>query len=233
MESKLKNQLAECQKLQERADRLQRNLDDTLQWKTDLETTFSIRENDLERKVKQLEDDLRSTADIKLQLQNQISEISNREATIADVREAVDRLDQKNKNLTEQLSNSNGRSAPKAEQSKILFLEEQINKLEQQLDRSRENLTLEREKSRRIQNELDKKEKELNDAKIDLRIAKRETNSAESESAKLKEDAKQLREKLKVGTNFFVKSFFQNNFSVSGQRRRTAGDENRMEESER
>ena len=105
MESKLKNELAECQKLQERSVRLQRNLDDTLQWKTNLETTFCIRENDLEKKVKQLEADLRSTADIKLQLQNQISEILNREATIADVREAVDRLEQKNQNLTEQLSN--------------------------------------------------------------------------------------------------------------------------------
>ena len=130
MESKLKNELAECQKLQERSVRLQRNLDDTLQWKTNLETTFCIRENDLEKKVKQLEADLRSTADIKLQLQNQISEILNREATIADdVREAVDRLEQKNQNLTEQLSNCNDRSAPKAEQSKISFLEGQINNL--------------------------------------------------------------------------------------------------------
>ena len=206
----MKKQLAECQKLQERADHLQRSLDDTLQWKTGFETSFSIRESELEKKVKQLEADLRSTADMKLQLQNEVAEISQREAMnlekyeaiAVDMREAVDRLEQKNRDLSEQLSlsNSNNQSVPEVEEmkQKILFLEGQINKLEQQLDRSRENLTLEREKSRQNQTELYKKEKELNDAKIDLRIAKREMTSTETEMAKLKEDAKQWEAKLKV-----------------------------------
>ncbi len=209
----MKTQLTECQKLQERAEHLQRSLDDTLQWKTGFETSFSIRESELEKKVKQLEADLRSTADMKLELQNQVAEISHREAMhlqqyetmFVDMREAVDRLEQKNRDLSEQLSNSlsnaNNQSSPEVEEMKpkIVFLEGQISKLEQQLERSRENLTLEREKSRQTQTELYKKEKELNDAKIDLRIAKREMTSTEAEMIKLKEDAKLWEGKLKVG----------------------------------
>ena len=69
----MKKQLAECQRLQERADHFQTSLNDTLQWKMGFEISFSIHESEFEKKVKQLEVDLRITADMKLQLHNEAS----------------------------------------------------------------------------------------------------------------------------------------------------------------
>lgn len=219
----MKTYLAECQKLRERADQLQRSLDGTLQWKTGFETSFSIREGDLESRVKQLEADLRSAADMRLELQKQVAEISLRETMhlqkyeiiVVDMREAVERLEQKNQDLVVQLSSqesvhsSNHSVSPELEESKqkIIFLEGQVTKLEQQLERSRENLTLEREKSRQSQSELWKKEKELSDTKIDLRIANRETKTSETEIAKLKEESKLWECKLKVYFEFIKTNF--------------------------
>lgn len=206
--------MSECQKLRDRSEQLQKSLDDTLQSKTGLETSFTAREGELEKKVKQLEADLKSATDMRLELQKEVAEISHRETMhlqkyeniVVDMREAVERLERKNKDLVEQLSSyetshTNSTSvAPEVEElkQKMAFLESQINKLEQQLERSRENLALEREKSRTIQSDLWKKEKELSDAKIDLRIANRENKTSEAEISKLKEEAKLWEGKLKV-----------------------------------
>lgn len=200
--------------MRERAEQLQLSLDDTLQWKTGMETSFSVREGELEKKVKQLEADLRSATDTKLDLQKQIADISLRESMhlqkyeniVVDMREAVERLERKNHDLVEQLSSyesshsHNQTVAPELEEmkQKMVFMEGQINKLEQQLERSRENLTLEREKSRTLQSDLWKKEKEVSDAKIDLRIANRENKTNEVAINKLKEEAKLWEDKLKV-----------------------------------
>lgn len=220
MENNLKIQLSECQKLRDRSEQLQKSLDDTLQSKTGLETSFTVREGELEKKVKQLETDLKSAADMRLELQKQVSEISHRETMhlqkyeniVVDMREAVERLERKNKDLVEQLSSyessytSSTSVVPEVEElkQKVVFLESQITKLEQQLERSRENLTLEREKSRTIQADLWKKEKELSDTKIDLRIANRENKTNEEEMKKLKEEAKLWEGKLKVWMTQFV-----------------------------
>ena len=69
----LNKQLAECQRLKGRADHFQTSLNDTLQWKMGFEISFSIHESEFEKKVKQLEVDLRITADMKLQLPNEAS----------------------------------------------------------------------------------------------------------------------------------------------------------------
>lgn len=212
LENNLKTQLTECQHLRERSEQLQRSLEDTLQWKTGFETSFCVREGELESRIKQLEADLRSTTDMKLDLQKKVADISQREATnlqkyetmMVDMQQAVERLAQKNQELLSQQSsfessNSKSSAAEVDEmKQKIVFLEEQIAKLEQQLEKTRENLTLEREKARQVQSDLWKKEKELSDAKIDLRIANRETKTSENENSKLKEEAKLWEGKLKV-----------------------------------
>lgn len=210
----MKAYFSECQTLRERANQLQKSLDDTLQWKNDVETSFSVRGEELENRVKQLESDLRNAAELKLELQRQVADLSHRETVqlqkyeniVVDMKEAVERLERKNLDLQAQLSsheastitNQSTSSEVDEMKQKMIFLEGQINKLEQQLERSRESLTLEREKSRQTQSELWKKEKELNDAKIDLRIANREIKTAESDLNKLKEEAKLWEGKLKV-----------------------------------
>lgn len=206
----------ECQNLRDHADQLQKSLDSTLQWRNSFETSFTVREGELETRIKQLEGELRATTDIRIELQKQVSEITQREAnnvqkletTIINMRDAVERLERKNQELSAQLSvNSSSNTLTAASMSvhevdelkqRIVFLEEQIAKLEQQLEKAREHLTLEKEKARHTQTDLWKKEKELSDAKIDLRIANRETKTSETENAKIKEELKLLNERVKV-----------------------------------
>lgn len=216
LETRLDAQLNECQALRDHADQLQKSLDSTLQWKNSFETSFCVREGELETRIKQLEGELRAATDIRIELQKQVAEVTQREANnlhkfetvVVDMREAVERLERKNNELSAQLSAkevSNAGSSSSATvhevdelKQRIVFLEEQIVKLEQQLEKAREQLTLEREKARQVQTDLWKKEKELSDAKIDLRIANRENKTSENETAKCKEELKLLNDKIKV-----------------------------------
>ena len=221
LESRLQEQLNECMIMKERADQLQKSLDESLVWKNCFETTFSKREGELETRIKNLEDDLKNVTSTKLELQQQLTESSSREAATVqrcetvtvDMQQAVEKLERKNQELererqmlNEQLSSYESFNSatltnhPETEElkQKIIFQEEQITKLDEQLLRCRESLTLEREKSRQLELDVWKKEKELSGVKIDVRIANRETKTAESEVTKLKEEASLFETKLKV-----------------------------------
>ena len=217
----MQEQLNECIIFKERTDRLQKSLDESLVWKSCFETSFSKREGELEMRVRTLEEDLKSITHTKLELQQQLTELSLREAATIqkcegitiNMKEAVEKLERKNRELerekrmlNEQLSSLESFSSstltnhPESEElkQKINFQEEQIAKLDEQLQRAREGLTLEREKSRQLELDLWKKEKELSGVKIDVRIANRETKTAENEVNKLKEEANLFEAKLKV-----------------------------------
>jgi chromosome segregation ATPase len=218
----LQEQFNECIIFKERADQLQKSLDESLVWKSYFETSFSKREAcDLGMRIRTLEEDLKSITHTKLELQQQLIELLLREAATIqkcegitiNMKEAVEKLEGKNRELErekqmlnehlsslESVISSNPTNHFESEElkQKITFQEEQIAKLDEQLQCARETLTLEREKYRQLELDLWKKEKELSGVKIDVRIANRETKTAESEINKPKEEAGLFEAKLKV-----------------------------------
>jgi len=191
-------------------------------WKSYFETSFSKREAcDLEMRIRTLEEDLKNITHTKLELQQQLTELSLREAATIqkcegitiNMKEAVEKLERKNRELerekqmlNERLSSLESFSSSTLTnhleleelKQKITFQEEQIAKLDEQLQRARETLTLEREKYRQLELDLWKKDRKPSGVKIDVRIASRETKTAESEVNKPKEQAGLFEAKLEV-----------------------------------
>ena len=207
--------MSECVRLRNEAQLLQKSLDDSLQWKSRFESSFCEKENELENRIKQLEQELRSTADVKLSLQQQLNQVSIRETdnlakfetVVLELQEAIAKMEQRNKELCSKLSEQQVVAAqvtpdPQVEQLKLkaITLEEKIQKLEQQLASNRQNLAQEREKYRQLESDGWKKDKELSDAKIDLRIANRELKSCKEQNDKLPQLEKEMKEKLEVCT---------------------------------
>ena len=211
---RLEEHVSECNKLRSQAQILQKNLDDSLEWKNRFESSFSERESELEGRIKQLEQELRQTAETKLGLQQQLAQVSFRETEhlqkyetlVTEMQQSVAKLEKQNTELSEKLSaetkNSSTTAVPNAGleefKQKTVFLEASVAKLEQQLEKSRENLTLEREKLRQMQSDGWKKEKELSDVKIDLRIANRELKSGQAILDQYRQTEKEWNDRVKV-----------------------------------
>lgn len=69
----MQEQFNECIIFKERADQLQKSLDEPLVWKSYFETSFSKREAcDLEMRIRTLEEDLKNITHTKLELQQQL-----------------------------------------------------------------------------------------------------------------------------------------------------------------
>ena len=122
-----------------------------------VESSFTERESELESRIRQLERELRQTAETKLELQQQLSEVNFRETEhlnkyetlMIQMQEAVAKLEKENRQLSESKSledTASAKTLPHKEaeelKQKINFLEAQITKLDQQLEKNRENLTL-------------------------------------------------------------------------------------------
>ncbi len=143
MEKRLESQLRECSSWKDRADQLQKTLDETAEWRCSFEMSFSTRESEMESRIRQLEADLRSATDLKLDLERQCLEASNLmaanhqkyEAVVLDMKEAVERMARRNQELEEEISSRSSESehqqgaADNQLVQKIAFLEEQVIKL--------------------------------------------------------------------------------------------------------
>ena len=135
-------QLDECTSFRERAEKLQKTLDETVQWRNSFESSFSVRESEAMERIRQLETDLRTATNTKLDLQRQVAEAAAREAShlqkyegiVVDMKQAVEKLERKNNQLQEKLSGYESSSASNTNivqedetlKQKIIFLEEQV-----------------------------------------------------------------------------------------------------------
>ncbi|XP_045137030.1 citron rho-interacting kinase-like [Portunus trituberculatus] len=191
----LKNQVdrekEECSRLRQQLQNVSCQLNESIASLSSLGSTRSLKEEEQEAKIKELEQELKVVTGDKVNLQSQLmvvkakegehkAKISELELLLAKLDETVNQLEGK-KHSTEACED---------------MYKARLECLETQLDGARSALAQEKEKVKKLTEDLKQFKQELSDCKLDLRVAEREAKSTQDTIAFLREKSREQRSQL-------------------------------------
>ncbi|KAK4323358.1 hypothetical protein Pmani_005912 [Petrolisthes manimaculis] len=189
MEEEVSKTRRECARLRQQLQDVSGQLNESVASLESLGSTRSLREEEQEAKLKQLEKELKTATSEKVNLQSQMTLLQAREGEhktkINELEVLLAKLDE----TVQKLESKKSLSQVEKYQAKVECLETQLESL-------RSAQAQEKEKIKKLSEELRVAKQDLSDSKLDLRVAEREAKSTQDTIAYLREKSRDQRTQM-------------------------------------
>lgn len=191
LEGQLTREKEECSRLRQQLQNVSCQLNESIASLSSLGSTRSLKEEEQEAKIRELEKELKTITGDKVNLQSQLMLIKAKEgehtAKISELEQLLTKLGE-----TVTLLEGKKHSSESCEET----FKAKLECLETQLDSARSALTQEKERREKLADDLKKAKQELSDSKLDLRVAEREAKATQDTIAFLREKSREQRTQL-------------------------------------
>ncbi|XP_063605169.1 citron rho-interacting kinase-like [Penaeus indicus] len=191
LEGQLSQEKKECSILRNQLQELTGRLNESRASYESLDSTRSLREEEQEAKIKELEQELKLATSGKLDLQNQLAVVRAREgehkSKISELELLLSKLDDTVRSLENKKSSTE--ACAETFQAKLQLLEAQ-------LESAKAACEQDKEKAKKLSEDLRVAKAELSDCKLDLRVAQRDAKSSQDTISYLRERSREQRTQL-------------------------------------
>ncbi|KAG7169946.1 Citron Rho-interacting kinase-like [Homarus americanus] len=191
LECQLNKEKKECSRLRHQLQEVSGQLNESMISLESVTSTHSLKEEEQEAKIKELEGELRRIASDKVNLQSQLMQVKAREgehkSKIAELELLLSKLDETVHSLESKKSSTE--AFEETYQAKLQLLETQ-------LDSARAAHSQDKEKLKKLSDELTEVKQEISDSKLDVRVSQREVKSAQDTISYLREKTREQRGQL-------------------------------------
>ncbi|XP_042883993.1 citron rho-interacting kinase-like isoform X1 [Penaeus japonicus] len=191
LECQLTQEKKECSILRNQLQELTGRLNESRASYESLDSTRSLREEEQEAKIKELEQELKFATSGKLDLQNQLAVVRAREgehkSKISELELLLSKLDDTVRSLENKKSSTE--ACEETFQAKLQLLETQ-------LESAKAASEQDKEKCKKLSEDLRVAKAELSDCKLDLRVAQRDAKSSQDTISYLRERSREQRTQL-------------------------------------
>lgn len=191
LEGQLTQEKKECSILRNQLQELTGRLNESRASYESLDSTRSLREEEQEAKIKELEQELKLATSGKLDLQNQLAVVRAREgehkSKISELELLLSKLDDTVRSLENKKSSTE--ACAETFQAKLQLLEAQ-------LESAKAASEQDKEKAKKLCEDLRVAKAELSDCKLDLRVAQRDAKSSQDTISYLRERSREQRTQL-------------------------------------
>ncbi|KAK8723357.1 hypothetical protein OTU49_011677 [Cherax quadricarinatus] len=191
LEEQLARERSECTRLWNQLQEITGQLNESVASLESINSTYSLKEEEQETKIKELEQELKNVASDRVNLKSQLLQVTVREgehkSKIAELEMLLSRLDETVRNLENKKSSSQA-----CEEMYVAKVE----LLETQLESTRNAHSQDKESVKKLSDELREVNQQLSDNKLDMRVVQRELKSAQETISYLRDKKKEQRSQL-------------------------------------
>ncbi|XP_045599128.2 citron rho-interacting kinase [Procambarus clarkii] len=191
LEDQLARERGECSRLRHQLQEMSGQLNESMASLESVSSTRSLKEEEQEGKIRELQQELKSIASDRVNLQSQLMQVKVREgehkSKISELEFLLSRLDETVRTLESKKSST---------QACEEMYRAKLQVLETQLEAARSAQVQENENTKKLSNELTEVQKQLSDSRLDMRVAQRELKSAQDTISYLRDKIREQRGQL-------------------------------------